>query len=150
MSSSRIIRFLLCLLLAFGTALGVSGCYNSGVQNYKSVAPGANLDLAGLELRSISVVAAAKEQPGRLLGMIFNPTSEDIRLVIRDRDNRMDLIVPANGQIGFDTSEHILQSTENPPGARTDLTLQAKGKSEVMDVPVLDGTLSQYAPYVPK
>jgi hypothetical protein len=96
------------------------------------------------------VVAAAKEQPGRLLGMIFNPTSEDIRLVIRDRDNRMDLIVPANGQIGFDTSEHILQSTENPPGARTDLTLQAKGKSEVMDVPVLDGTLSQYAPYVPK
>ncbi|HKU04178.1 MAG TPA: hypothetical protein VJQ80_15335 [Arthrobacter sp.] len=150
MSSTRLIRLLLCLLLAFGTATGVSGCYNSGVQNYKSVAPGANLDVAGLELRSISVVTAAEDQPGRLLGMVFNRTGEDIGLMVKDRNDSVDMTVPANDQIGFDTSVHILKSTENPPGARTGLTVGAKGKSEVMDVPVLDGTLSQYAPYVPK
>lgn len=150
MSLTRLIRALLCFLLAFGTAVGLSGCYNAGVENYKSVAPGANLDLQGLELRSISVVTAAKDSPGRLLGMVFNRTGEDIALVIKDKNNTMDLTVPAHGQIGFDTSEHILQSTENAPGARTDLTVEAKGKSEVFDVPVLDGTLSQYAPYVPE
>ena len=150
MSLKRVIHCLSCILLVLGTAVGLSGCYNSGVQNYKSVATGANLDLEGLELRSISVVSAAQDQPGRLLGMVFNSTGADIPLVIRDRNNSVDLTVPAHGQIGFDTSEHILQSTEDPPGARTDLTIEAKGRSKVLDVPVLDGTLSQYAPYVPK
>lgn len=150
MPTNRLIRFLLCLLLTFGTALGLGGCYNAGIENYKSVAPGANLDLQGLELRSISVVTAAKDQPGRLLGIVYNRTGEDVGLVIKDGNDALDLNVPANGQLGFDTSEHILQSTENPPGARTNLTVQAKGHSEVIDVPVLDGTLSQYAPYVPK
>lgn len=150
MSFKSVARYLICMLLVFSTAVGLSGCYNAGIGSYKGVAPGANNDLEGLELRSISVVAAAKDQPGRLLGMVFNRTAEDIGLVIRDRNDSMNLTVPAKGQIGFDTSEHILQSTENPPGARTDLTVEAKGTSEVIDVPVLDGTLSQYAPYVPK
>lgn len=150
MPSIRLIRSLLCLLLVFLTPLGLGGCYNAGIGSYKSVAPGANLDLQGLELRSISVVTAAKNLPGRLLGMVYNRTGEDIGLVIKDSNNALDLKVPANGQLGFDTSQHILQSTENPPGARTNLTVEAKGHSEVIDVPVLDGTLSQYAPYVPK
>ncbi|MDQ0756630.1 hypothetical protein [Arthrobacter sp. B3I4] len=150
MASNRLIRCVRTILLALVTVLALSGCYNSGSENYKSVAVGSNLNLAGLELRSISIASRAENQPGRLLGAVFNPTGEDIKLTIGDRDNSLDLTVPAKGQLPFDTAVHILQTTDEPPGARTDLTVGAKGEKSVLNVPVLDGTLEQYAPYVPK
>lgn len=137
-------------LLALAAVLALSGCYNSGSENYKSVAVGSNLNLAGLELRSISVVSRAENEPGRLLGAIFNTTGADIKLAIRDRDDALDLSVPAQGQLAFDSSVNIMQTTDEPPGARTNLTIEIQGQKSVLDVPVLDGTLEQYAPYVPK
>lgn len=150
MRVKKVIRSFISAVLVLLGALALSGCYNAGADNYKSVAPGSNLDLQGLELRSISIISAAENKPGRLLGTVFNTTAEDIGLVIRDKDDTVQVTVPAKGKIGFDTAEHILQSTQDPPGARTNLTIEAKGDSKVTDVPVLDGTLSQYAPYVPK
>lgn len=150
MRLKRVVRCLTSILLVLPATLGLSGCYNAGADTYKSVAPGSNLDIQGLELRSISIVSAAEDKPGRLLGTVFNTTGEDIGLVIRDRNDTVQVTVPAKGNIGFDTTELILQSTEDPPGARTNLTVEAKADSKVTDIPVLDGTLSQYAPYVPE
>jgi hypothetical protein len=138
------------LLLALGTISGLGACSAQPEESYNAIAVGSDLDFEGLRLRSISVVTAAENQPGRLLGTIFNSTNEEIEFIIRDPANALSLNVPANGQLTFDEAVHILSTTEDRPGARTNLTIEAKGQNTVLDVPVLDGTLDQYAPYVPK
>ncbi|BCW17443.1 hypothetical protein NtRootA9_01510 [Arthrobacter sp. NtRootA9] len=103
-----------------------------------------------MELRSVFVVTAAEGKPGRLLGTIFNTTGEDVGLVIADTDEEVSVSVPAGGRVEFDSSPTLLKSTEARPGARTDLTLRARGDTVTVDVAVVDGTLDQYAPYVPR
>jgi hypothetical protein len=137
------------VLLALGAISALGACSGQPEESYNAIAVGSDLDFEGLRLRSISVVTAAENEPGRLLGTIFNSTGEEIEFVIRDPDNVLPLSVPANGQLTFDEAVHILGTTEDRPGARTDLTIEVKDQNTVLDVPVLDGTLEQFAPYVP-
>ena len=126
------------------------GCSPLAEEDHYAVAVGSDRDFAGLELRSVFVVTAAEGKPGRLLGTIFNTTGEDVGLVIADTDEEVPVSVPAGGRVEFDSSPTLLQSTEARPGARTDLTLRVRGDTVTLDVAVVDGTLDQYAPYVPR
>jgi hypothetical protein len=128
----------------------LAGCTPPPDEDHYAVAVGSNKDFAGLELRSVFIVTAAENEPGRILGTVFNTTGEDIDLVIADRDDELPVSIPAEGRVEFDTSRVVLNSTEARPGARTDLTVQVEGETASFDVAVVDGTLEQYAPYVPE
>lgn len=126
------------------------GCTPPPDEDHYAIAVGSNKDFAGLELRSIFIVTSGENEPGRILGTIFNKTDENIDLVIGDRDDELPLSIPDGGKVEFQDSPTVLNSTEARPGARTDLTIEAQGNTTSFDVAVLDGTLEQYAPYVPK
>jgi len=126
------------------------GCTPPPDEDHYAIAVGSNKDFAGLELRSIFIVTSAENEPGRILGTIFNKTDENVDLIIGDRDDELPVSIPAGGKMEFQDSPAVLSSTEARPGARTDLTIEAQGDTTSFDVAVLDGTLEQYAPYVPK
>lgn len=134
----------------FGAALLMTGCTPPADEDRYAIAVGSNKDFAGLELRSIFVVTSGENQPGRILGTIFNTTGQNVELVIGDRDDALPVSVPAGGKVEFQNTPFVLDSTEARPGARTDLTVKAQGDTMIFDVAVLDGTLEQYAPYVPR
>lgn len=141
----------LAALLAPGiVTLLLTGCTPPPDEDHYAIAVGSNKDFAGLELRSIFIVTSAENEPGRILGTIFNKTTENMDLVIGDRDDELPLNIPAGGKVEFQDVPTVLSSTEARPGARTDLTVKAQGDTTSFDVAVLDGTLEQYAPYVPK
>lgn len=138
------------VLATWTAAVLLAGCTPPATEDHYAVAVGSNKDFAGLELRSVFIVSAAENKPGRILGTIFNTTGEDVDLVIGDRDDELPVTIPASGKVEFDTSRTVLSSTEARPGARTDLTIKAQGETASFDVAVVDGTLEQYAPYVPE
>lgn len=131
-------------------ALLLTGCTPPPEEDLYAIAVGSDKDFAGLELRSIFIVTSGENEPGRILGTIFNKTGENVDLVIGDRDEELPVSIPAGGKVEFQDSSVVLSSTEARPGARTDLTVKAQGDTTNFDVAVLDGTLEQYAPYVPK
>ncbi len=131
-------------------AMLLTGCTPPADEDRYAVAVGSDKDFAGLELRSVFIVASGENEPGRILGTVFNTTGENVDLVIGDRDDELPVSIPAGGKVEFQDSPVVLSSTEASPGARTDLTVTAQGDTTSFDVAVLDGTLEQYAPYVPK
>lgn len=141
---------LAAMLASFIATLLLTGCTPPSDEDHYAIAVGSNKDFGGLELRSIFIVASAENEPGRILGTIFNKTEENIDLVIGDRDDELPVTIPAGGKVEFQDSPTVLSSTEARPGARTDLTVKASGDTTSFDVAVLDGTLEQYAPYVPR
>lgn len=143
-------QLLPAVLFSCAAVLPVTGCTPPPAEDHYAVAVGSNTDFAGLELRSVFIVTAAENAPGRVLGTIFNTTGEEVTLVMGDRDDQLPVSIPGVGKVGFDVVQVVLRSTEAPPGARTDLTLQANGETAELGVAVVDGTLEQHAPFVPE
>ena len=54
----------------------LTGCTPPPDEDKYAIAVGSDKDFAGLELRSIFIVASAENEPGRILGTIFNPGTE--------------------------------------------------------------------------
>lgn len=131
-------------------ALLLTGCTPPPDEDQYAIAVGSDKDFAGLELRSIFIVTSAENEPGRILGTIFNKTGENVDLTLGDSDEELPVSIPAGEKIEFQDSSLVLRSTEAAPGARTDLTVKTQGNTTNFDVAVLDGALEQYAPYVPK
>ncbi|MBJ2120541.1 hypothetical protein I6N91_06060 [Arthrobacter sp. MSA 4-2] len=58
-------------------------------------------------------------------------------------------VVPRQGSVPLDTNPTILQSAGGAPGARTTLTAETSEGTVDLLVPVVDGTLDPYRPYLP-
>lgn len=140
--------FRLMPALALSAAL-LTGCYNHSEGDHDPVALGADLNVSGLQLRSVLIVTSGQNEPGRVLGTIFNTTATDIQMVLADSDEQLEVKIPALGHLGFDQSPLIFNTTQEPPGARTDLQVRVKGQQETINVPIQNGTFDQYRPYIP-
>jgi hypothetical protein len=149
-NSAKLSRLLPALAIP---AILLTGCYDPANRDTSAVAVGGDLNFAGLELRSVLIVTSAQNEPGRILGTIVNTTSRDLKMVLSDKDDRVPVMVPAHGKITFDDSPLMFKTTQEPPGARTDLTVTVKGQETMIEtminVPVQNGTFQQYRPYVP-
>jgi len=134
--------------LAISAAL-LTGCYNPSEGDHNSVALGADLNFSGLQLRSVLIVTSGQNEPGRVLGRIFNTTATDIQVVLADSDEQLPVKIPAMGHVELDQSPLIFNSTQGLPGARAGLQVTAKGQQASINVPIQDGTFAQYRPYIP-
>ncbi|MDQ0769416.1 hypothetical protein QF031_002165 [Pseudarthrobacter defluvii] len=140
--------FRLIPALAISSVL-LTGCYNHSEGDHDPVALGADLNFSGLQLRSVLILTSGQNEPGRVLGTIFNTTATDIHMVLADSDEQLPVKIPALGHIEFDQSLVIFNSTQEPPGARTDLQVTVKGQQASINVPIQNGTFDQYRPYIP-
>lgn len=139
-----------------GLSLALTGC--SATNSITTTVPydpsdGVGLVLGDVELSNILVLSAAEGAPGTLLGSATNRGGGEAELTIGLGDG-------GGTTIGLDAGETVLLGPEHepvdleavpaPPGALVTLHVDSDaGGATTLDVPVLDGTLPEYADLVP-
>jgi len=115
---------------------------------------GVRTDIGDVRAENLFLLTAAKGDPGALQGALSNGGDESVQVKIggeQDSDPT-EVRVPAHDTVllGADGEDVQLASAPAEPGATTPLTLTtAAGGSVTIQVPVLDGTLPEYATLVP-
>jgi len=140
--------------------LGVSACsYIAPQQTTHTYAPsdGAQINLGDVELRNILLVTSGRaDQPGRVLGAVFNNSQAPVQVTFRGSDGAQTQVTvnPSEPYYLNESNEaSILSTVAEPAGALEAVTISQDGtstpKSAELKVPVLDGTLEEYKKYVP-
>jgi hypothetical protein len=109
-----------------------------------------NTDLRGINLM---VVSAAEGETGNVLGALANETAEDTSFTLEAPGaSPVTVDVPAGGTVylGTDTGEAVeLDTVGAAPGDYVDAVLTVGSDSKEFQLPVFDGTLPEYAEYLP-
>ncbi len=135
--------------------LSATGCgyiYQQPTTIVYSASDGVMQDLATLKLRNIMVISSGSSEPGRLLGTVLNTGDSDATLEIAFPSGTKTVNVPANSEIRFEEEKNkvVLSSTGAAPGmVLKGVKTSAAGQKGELDIPVLDGTLEDYRPYLP-
>lgn len=138
--------------------LSVAGCgyINPQQTNHQySASDGIVTDLGPLELRNILIVSNGEDEPGRVLGAVFNSSSEDVTLTIsgaKGSETQIPVKAGSNTLLNESSDEAILSTTGDIPGSLLEVTIveSATNLKETVKVPVVDGTLPEYAAFLPE
>ncbi|WP_166850662.1 hypothetical protein [Isoptericola sp. BMS4] len=106
---------------------------------------------------NLMVVSEGDGAPGALLGALANDSGEDVSFELATAGNdTVSLVVPAGETVYLSAPDQPEQSVDarlgaidTYPGGELDATLSGAGVDEEFGLPVFDGTLPEYAPYVP-
>lgn len=149
-------RHLTAALVAVA-ALALAGC--SATNEITTLADydasdGVGVELGDLDVANLLVLTAAEGSPGTVIGSVTNRGSDDIALVIGLADGEgTELSVAAGSTVALSPEAEAVGLAAVPaaPGALVALLLTSDaGGSTSLEVPVLDGTLAEYAPLVPQ
>lgn len=106
-----------------------------------------------VQFRNIMVISSAEGAPGRVLGTILNQSEKDATVTLAFPGETLTVKVPAGKEIRLEEDAHkiLLKSTGANPGMtlKTTVSSDITSGSAEFEVPVLDGTLEEYAPYLP-
>lgn len=140
-----------------GGLVGLTGCsYTNPQQTTQQYAAsdGLHAEVGPLKLRNMLIVASGENRPGRVLGAIYNSSSDDVKVTLSGAEG-------AQAEVAVEKDSYtLLNDSTDPvtlspagakPGSLADITVIEDGTniSQTIRVPVLDGTLPEYAPYVP-
>jgi hypothetical protein len=142
---------------ALGVGLLTSGCgYTNSQQTSEQyqASDGIITDLGPLQLRNILIVSNGEDQPGRVIGAVYNSSSQDVTLKLNGAEgSQTEVPVKANDYtlLNETTDEAILSTTGGIPGSLVDVKISENGTnvSNTVKVPVLDATLPEYKEYLP-
>jgi hypothetical protein len=142
---------------ALGIGLLASGCgYTNSQQTsvqYQS-SDGIIADLGPLQLRNILIISTGADQPGRVIGAVYNSSSQDVTLTLNGAEgSQTEIPVKANSStlLNDTTDEAVLSTTGGIPGSLVDVRISENGTNvnNTVKVPVLDATLAEYKEYLP-
>jgi hypothetical protein len=144
--------------LAATLLLATTGCsLNSHVESkmITAVTDGALANFGTVKLRNMIYLSTGNGS-GKLIGTVVNDGPKDVQLQIQFVDFDMyaktpPVVIPAGQKLswGSDPSVPALELTQlGTPGQNTTVWVSIDGATGLpITVPVLDGTLEQYAPY---
>ncbi|WP_400999939.1 hypothetical protein [Agromyces sp. GXQ0307] len=118
-------------------------------EELEGIAIGANAELSGIDVRSIVLISRDAGEPGRMLGTLFNRTDSPVEVTFSDEDDSVTVVAPVGELVKFEEQETVIGSVEQRPGSYVTIRVSAEGEDVSMDVPVFDGDLEFYAPFVP-
>lgn len=144
-------------------ALGTSACgyiYQQPTTIIYSASDGQRANLLDekqkevIQLRNIMVIAQDADSAGRLLGTVLNQGEKDATVTLAFPQETLTLEVPAGKEIRLEeeANELLLEKAGAAPGLLLEnVKVSADTVSETtsFNVPVLDGALEEYAPYLP-
>jgi hypothetical protein len=142
--------------LAIGL-LSLTGCgyinAQQTTQQYSS-SDGTRTDLGPLQLRNFIIVSDGEGKPGRVIGAVYNTSSNDVVLTIKGADGSQTQVPvkqKAYTMLNGSSDAAILSTTGAKPGALAEVTISENGtnKDAKFTVPVLDGTLVDYKNFLP-
>lgn len=137
--------------------LGLIGCgYINAQQTTQqyTASDGVHADVGPVQLRNMLIVASDESRPGRVIGAIYNSSSNDITVTLSGAEGAQAAIpVEKNSYtlLNDSTDPVVLSAAGGKPGSLVDIQVTAGGTnpSQTIKVPVLDATLPEYAPYLP-
>ncbi|MEE6273778.1 hypothetical protein [Georgenia wangjunii] len=136
-------------------ALVTTGCaLGTPVQTLEpySASDGIRVEVTEL-VRGENLMILTEEQgaEGVLLGALVNDTTEDVEFSLIVADERVSVRVPARERVALGVDDDVeLAAVPDAPGSVTQATISTATHGAVTaPVPVLDGTLSGYAEFVP-
>lgn len=136
-------------------ALALAGCsYVNPITTHENYAAsdGTQLIVGDVEALNLIVITTGVGEPATLVGAVQNDSAEDIDLQISfDGETTSQLTVPAQDQVrlGPDADATVSGTAPVQPGLLAEVTLVSEVEGAyTIDVPVMDGTLPEYAPIV--
>ncbi|WP_084125537.1 hypothetical protein [Demequina sp. NBRC 110054] len=133
-------------------ALSMTGCsFAANITTAKqySASDGVRVELEDATGLNLLIVSTAADEPAALIGSFENVTSEDIEVTVVLGAGEASFEVPADGvtTLGTGTGEtEVVGTSPADPGLIGTITVTTPGSGTTeVDVPVLDGTLEEYA-----
>jgi len=139
-----------------GLSLALTGC--SATNEITTSVPydpsdGLGLVIGDVELANVLVLSVAEGAPGTILGSATNRGPSPVELTIGLGDGADTTIALDGGatvRLGPRDEPVDLEAVPAPPGAMVTVHIDSDaGGATTLDVPVLDGTLPEYADLVP-
>ncbi|MFF2028666.1 hypothetical protein [Arthrobacter sp. NPDC058192] len=150
------IRFTACALTMGLVLLVGSGCsYDNPPETTKITAAtnGINATVGPMKLADMLILAHAADQPGRILGTVFNTSAKDAVVTISGASgSKVSIPVKANGETSLAQSPAMmLDPAAGPPGSLVTVRVSedSTGASADVQLPVLNSTLPEYESYMP-
>jgi len=151
-------RAVAAIALSGALVVGLSGCSfwqqpETGRQYDPS--DGVSLALGDLELRNVLVISEDGEL-GNLVGTAVNTTGSDIDFTVQWKAGgefiEIELTAESNGRtdFGFEGGQVTLEPLGAKPGALLEAVVHISSDQKELRIPVLDGTLEEYKPVLPK
>jgi hypothetical protein len=136
-----------------GAALFLGGCGGESQdippEEKEAIAVGVNADVGEVEVLSLMLVSSGESEPGRLLGTVSNKAGSPVDVTFSDTDDALTVTVEPGAEYGFDTNPAVFDTVSGIPGDLVPVTVESGADSQELKVPVVDGTLEQYRPYLP-
>lgn len=141
---------------AVGAAALIAGCsVMTPIQTAEVYAAGDGVRVeigdSLVRVENLMVLAAEEGGEGHVYGALVNDTGADVVIGLEIAGGGIEMPVEAGQSILLGVDEPVvIPAVPGAPGSLVDATLTAEGAGSVpATVPVLDGTLAQYADYLP-
>lgn len=150
-------RLVATIALGAALALGTTGCTfitSQATMNEYAASDGANVDATGgdIVVRNAMIIATEDGSTGNLVAAFINNGEKSDRLNIDIDGDVFTVRVPAGERVslGADEEPLLIENLNVKPGAAVEvLFVSGDGEAEPTSIPVLDGTLPEYADLVP-
>jgi hypothetical protein len=139
-------------LLLGGALAGCSATNQITTQDSYAASDGVQVEIGDVQGENLLLVAAEADAPGALQGALTNRGDDTVTVSVSTDGDAEQIRVRAGETVllGGTEGEDVVLSTPDAPGALTTLTLSSgPGGTQEVRVPVLDGTLPEYADLVP-
>ena len=111
---------------------------------------GVQTNLGALQIRNVFVAARTKDAPGALQGVVVNSAEDSSKVTFTGTDGTVGTVnVPAGQVVDLHTKSLLIDPVSVWPGQSIPITVTAGEDSADLNVPVLDGSLPEYADLVP-
>ena len=143
---------------AFGIGLlSLTGCGYINAQQTTaqySASDGTRTDLGPLQLRNMMIISDGESKPGRVIGAVYNTSSNDVKLTISGASgSQTEVPVKKNSYVLLNdsTDAAILSTSGGKPGSLVEVTIRENGTNSdaKFKMPVLDAAISDYKKYLP-
>lgn len=131
-------------------AVVLSGC-SSEIPPYEKEAVnlGTNSTVGSVEIENLLLVTDEKGQPARLIGVLLNGSESNVEVVLADDDDEVTIALEPGQQYAFQEKLTVFETADEIPGALSDVSATVGDESEMMRIPVRNGSLNWLEPYVP-
>lgn len=133
-----------------------TGCSFDNPPETTQITPATNgiiAQVGPLEMEDMLILSYGADQPGRVMGAVFNSSSKDATLTISGAQGSQATIpVKANAQTLLKSPPAVmLNPAGGPPGSTVTVRMSedATGASADIQLPVLDSSMTEYQPYMP-
>lgn len=140
-------------LVAAAVLSGCSATNEITTEMAYAASDGVRATLGDLTAENLMLVAAAADSPAALQGALTN-RGDDNLVVMLELDGSSERVSVTAGEtvlLGGANGEEVVLDTPGAPGSTVEMTLSTTDAGEItVPVPVLDGTLPEYADLVPE